>query len=60
MTTLTEQARKIGKIGELPFKDMVVQVKILDFRLTYGRERWLVTPVSGSGKVWVENVKFTK
>jgi hypothetical protein len=58
MTTLNEQINKIGKIVELPLNGMVVQVKVLDFKLSYGRERWLVTPVAGSGQVWVENVKF--
>ncbi len=58
MTTLTEQAKHVGKIGEITINKMKFQVKTLDFKQVYGRERWLVTPVTGSGQVWVENVKF--
>ena len=59
MTTLTEQAKKLGRIVELELNGLTVQAKVLDFKLSYGRERWLVTPVAGSGEVWVEKVKFS-
>lgn len=48
----------IGKQGALEVGGLVVTVKILDYKRSYGRDRWLVTPVSGSGQVWVENVKL--
>ena len=48
----------IGKQGWIEFGKLMVDVKILDYKRSYGRDRWLVTPVSGSGQVWVENVRL--
>lgn len=48
----------IGKQGWIEFGELMVDVKILDYKRSYGRDRLLVTPVSGSGQVWVENVKL--
>lgn len=39
---------------------LTIEVKILDVKMSYGRERYLVTPVAGSGEVWVEAVTLTK
>ena len=33
-----------------------IEVKILDYKKAYGKERFLVTPVAGSGEKWVEEV----
>lgn len=33
-----------------------VEVKILDVKNTYGRTRYLITPISGTGEMWVETV----
>lgn len=35
---------------------MQVQVKITDVKMSYGRERYLITPIAGGGFVWVEKV----
>lgn len=53
-----EIANYIGKQGWIEFGKLMVDVEILDYKRSYGRDRWLVTPVSGSGQVWVENVKL--
>jgi len=60
MTTLSEQMKNIGRIATIEINKFTFEVKVLDFKLSYGRERWLVTPVAGLGKVWVENVKFVE
>ncbi len=46
--------QNIGKRGTTRFGNMVVQVEITDYKVSYGKERWLVTPVAGSGDTWVE------
>ena len=32
----------------------------LDFKQSYGNDRWLVEPVAGSGRAWVETIKPIK
>ena len=34
--------------------ELHVQVKVIDYRWGFGKDRWLVTPVNGSGKRFVE------
>lgn len=48
----------IGKQGWVELGKLLVQVVILDYKQSYGRSRWLVRPVAGSGQVWIENVKL--
>ena len=33
-----------------------ILVEIIDFKQSYGRDRWLVRPVEGKGKAWVEKI----
>lgn len=54
----TDIVNYIGKQGWIEFGKLMVDVKILDYKRSYGRDRWLVTPIAGSGQVWVENVKL--
>lgn len=35
-----------------------VQVKIVDVKMSWGRERFRVIPVAGDGAVWVESVQL--
>lgn len=35
-----------------------VMVKIIDIKVSYGKTRYLVTPLNGNGQVWVEQIKF--
>jgi hypothetical protein len=46
----------VGKKGIIIASGLTVNVKILDYKTAYGKERWLVTPVSGAGEVWVQSV----
>lgn len=50
------QAESIGKMGTIRLGGLTINVRILDFKWTYGRDRWQVEPISGSGAVWVETV----
>lgn len=54
---MKEQITKyVGQKGIIQLGGLKVEVDILDFKMSYGRERFLVTPVSGEGEVWVESV----
>jgi hypothetical protein len=56
----------IGKRGTITMKGerevdtIIIEVKVLNAKQSYGRNRFLVTPVAGSGEVWKENVTFKK
>lgn len=46
----------VGKIGTIFAKGLTIEVNIMDVKEAYGNVRYKVTPVAGSGEVWVENV----
>lgn len=50
----------VGKTATIVFKEFTFEVRILDHKLQYGRDRYLVTPVSGSGQMWVQNIEIKK
>ncbi len=44
--------RKVNvKLGGL-----IVSVVVLDIKERWGKTRWLVSPVTGKGQVWVETI----
>lgn len=53
---MKDKLEKIGRVGWVNLGGLMVDVKILDYKRSYGRDRWFVTPVSGSGEIWIENV----
>jgi len=55
-----EKMKKLGTIGTIKIDKFLINVHVLNFKTAYGRDRWLVKPVSGSGEVWVENVTFNE
>jgi len=48
----------VGKTGTIQAGGLIVEVQVKDYKNSYGRDRYLVTPVSGQGEVWVENVNI--
>jgi hypothetical protein len=58
--TITELAAKVGTTGTIFVGGLNVAVTVRDVKVSYGRTRWLVEPVAGSGRVWVETVNFGK
>lgn len=54
--TYKDNAKTIGKKATIKTSGLKINVKILDYKNSYGRDRWLVTPQSGEGQVWVEVV----
>ena len=54
MKTATELGTAIGKVGTLTkLYGLQVEVTILDARQRFGETDYLVTPVTGSGELWV-------
>ncbi len=51
-----EQMDNIGKYATIKLRDLTIDVKIEDWRLSFGANQWQVTPVSGSGSLWLEDV----
>ena len=46
----------VGKKAQIFLGGLAIEVKILDAKNSWGRDRFLVTPVAGSQHVWVESV----
>jgi hypothetical protein len=57
MTTL-ELAGAIGKRGTIRAGELAIEVEILNTKSSYGKVRYLVRPVAGSGETWTENVRL--
>lgn len=59
MTTVKELVRKIktdaagNATGTLRCEGFVIDVEILDVRKVWNRTDYLVTPLQGTGEVWV-------
>lgn len=46
----------VGKKAIIFLGGLEIEVEILDVKLAWGKERYEVKPVAGSGKVWVESI----
>lgn len=44
----------VGKKGFMFAGGLKIEVEVVDYKNSYGRDRWLVKPVAGSGEVWTE------
>lgn len=53
-------AKYVGKKGTILVGGLTVEVNILDVKVSYGQERYRVSPVTGKGFVWVEKVTLIK
>ena len=36
---------------------LTIKVDVLDYKFSYGSDRWLVRPVAGSGQAWVQKIE---
>jgi hypothetical protein len=51
---ILEAAQLVGKTGSIELEGYFkVPVKIENVKQSYGKIRWLVTPIGGSGYRWV-------
>lgn len=53
----------VGKRALFEFKhrpqgSVKVQVRIMDFKNSWGQNRFLIEPVAGQGQIWVENLQM--
>lgn len=55
---MKEKIKRIGEVATIRLNGLTVEVKISDYKNSYGRDRWEVSPVAGNGKAWVENLEF--
>jgi len=53
---MKEKFQQIGKRASIILGGLTVRIEIIDYKYTYGRDRWLVSPIAGDGSVWVEKV----
>jgi len=52
----------IGREATIPFgsKGVKFRVEIIGIKSAYGRDLYEITPVAGSGKMWVETITLLK
>lgn len=56
---MKEKLEKIGTGAKVQTEwGFYVNVIIKDYKNSYGRDRWLVSPLSGEGENWVEKIIF--
>jgi len=60
MKTQNQVASMVGKVGHVFVGGLKVKVFIDDYKFTYGRDRYLVRPVEGSGEIWIEHVELVQ
>lgn len=57
VASMNEKIQKyVGKQAVVEMGAFIVKVEILDVKNTYGKDRFLVTPVAGKGEAWVEKL----
>jgi hypothetical protein len=49
-----DKVAKVGERGMIFVGGLKVEVEIVDYKYSYGKDLWLVKPVSGSGERWTE------
>ncbi len=49
---------KIGKQAIYRVNGLNFLVKVLDVKQSYGKIRYLITPIKGSDETWVEQLNF--
>lgn len=54
-----ELSKSIGLTGQLQSDRLTVSVRILDAKTAYGSIRYQVSPISGTGSVWVDSSRVT-
>ena len=54
MATAKEMLPAIGQTVRAQFEDLTIDARVSDVKSSYGRVRLLVSPISGTGKQWIE------
>lgn len=53
---MKEHLKAVGQFADIPLNGLRVTVEILDVKNSWGTIRYQVTPVSGSGAIWIEKI----
>lgn len=51
---MKEKMEIIDSVQTISLGGLTVEVTVLDYKNSWGKDRWLVTPVAGEGQTWVE------
>lgn len=54
--TITELAALVGTEADVQAGAFLIRCRVLDVKESYGRVRYLVTPLTGSGETWTERL----
>ena len=52
--TAQEAIKIMGTTRRINLQSLSVDVVVLDIKTSYGRTRYLVSPVAGTGQMWTE------
>lgn len=55
---ITQFSHLIGAQGSITVGELHIDVRVLDVKQSYGKVRYLVQPIAGSGQQWMEQVAF--
>lgn len=59
LPNVNELKERIGESGWMKMDDtLYVSVKITDARIRFGHVDYLVVPVAGKGRIWIESGRF--
>lgn len=56
--TANQMTAAIGQTVRIRFESLVIDCKILDVKCSWGKPRFLVEPLTGSGSQWVEESRI--
>lgn len=57
MQAMRERMDKVGSVGLLSGEGMEFPVRVLDTKVVWGVQRFLVEPVGGKGQKWADAVR---
>ena len=53
---MQDKLKLIGQTAQIKEKELLIDIEIIDFKQSWGKNRYLITPIAGSGEIWVENI----
>lgn len=56
--TIKELVADIGKTGSIYIQGLRIAVSVTDVKVSYGKPRWMVTPITGAEQIWVESIEL--
>lgn len=57
--TIAESVKLIGTTINYEHKDITFTMRILDVKKSYGKIRFLIEPVAGTGSFWAEKISVS-